>query len=86
MQLGKIEDVVVHNLIRHADDRGYFQEIIRGTDYFFGEGFGQLSHSKMYPGVVKAGTFIRHKLIGGIFPLADSEWHYKICMKNHQHE
>jgi dTDP-4-dehydrorhamnose 3,5-epimerase len=49
-----IEGVVVHPLVRHADDRGYFEEIIRVTDTFFAEGFGQLSHSQMYPGVVKA--------------------------------
>ncbi len=54
MRFGIIEGVVIHPLVRHADDRGYFQEIIRVTDHFFGEGFGQLSHSKMYPGVVKA--------------------------------
>jgi len=36
MQLGVIEGVVIHPLVRHADDRGYFQEIIRVTDYFFG--------------------------------------------------
>lgn len=54
MRLGTIEGVVIHPLVRHADDRGYFQEIIRVTDHFFSEGFGQLSHSKMYPGVVKA--------------------------------
>ena len=54
MPLGNIEGVVVHPLIRHPDDRGFFEEVIRVTDPFFKEGFGQLSHSKMYPGVVKA--------------------------------
>lgn len=54
MPIGKIEGVVAQPLVRHADDRGYFEELIRVTDAFFGEGFGQLSHSKMYPGVVKA--------------------------------
>lgn len=54
MPLGNIDGVVVHPLARHADDRGYFEELIRVTDDFFHEGFGQLSHSKMYPGVVKA--------------------------------
>lgn len=49
-----IEGVITHPLIRHADERGYFEELIRVDDPFFAEGFGQLSHSFMYPGVVKA--------------------------------
>lgn len=51
---GTIDGVVVQSLLRHPDDRGYFEELIRVDDPWFGEGFGQLSHSKMYPGVVKA--------------------------------
>src|SRR3989440_12456042 len=54
MKLGTIEGVVLKSLVRHADDRGYFEELIRVTDPFFSEGFGQLSQSKMYPGIVKA--------------------------------
>lgn len=53
-RLGTIEGVVLHPLVRHADDRGYFEELIRVSDGFFTEGFGQLSHSKMFPGVIKA--------------------------------
>src|SRR5262249_7064910 len=49
-----IEGVESKALLTHPDTRGYFREIIRVTDSFFGEGFGQLSHSCMYPGVVKA--------------------------------
>lgn len=49
-----IEGVVVKELTTHTDDRGFFREIIRVGDDFFGEGFGQWSHSLMYPGVVKA--------------------------------
>jgi dTDP-4-dehydrorhamnose 3,5-epimerase len=52
--MGVIEGVVIQPLTRHADDRGYFEELIRVDDAYFTEGFGQLSHSKMYPGVVKA--------------------------------
>ena len=54
MRVGTIEGVVLRPLVRHPDDRGYFEEIIRMGDPFFSEGFGQWSHSKMYPGVVKA--------------------------------
>lgn len=49
-----IHGVAFKDLVTHRDERGFFQEIIRVTDDFFGEGFGQLSHSLMYPGVVKA--------------------------------
>lgn len=49
-----IEGVIVKKLLTHADDRGYFREIIRATDEIFSEGFGQLSHSLVYQGVIKA--------------------------------
>jgi dTDP-4-dehydrorhamnose 3,5-epimerase len=49
-----IEGVVVKELVTHTDERGYFREIIRVTDDFFGEGFGQWSHSLMYENVAKA--------------------------------
>lgn len=49
-----ITGVVVKKLVRHPDERGYFEEMIRKTDPFFHEGFGQVSHSHMVDGVVKA--------------------------------
>jgi dTDP-4-dehydrorhamnose 3,5-epimerase len=48
-----IEGVVLKELVTHADDRGFFREVIRETDEFFGH-FGQWSHSLMYPGTAKA--------------------------------
>jgi dTDP-4-dehydrorhamnose 3,5-epimerase len=56
MEEGKtsIEGVVIKKLVRHKDERGFFEEIIRVSDPFFQEGFGQLSHSLMYPPVIKA--------------------------------
>ena len=42
------------SLVTHADDRGFFREVVRSTDAFFAAGFGQLSHSLVYPGIVKA--------------------------------
>jgi dTDP-4-dehydrorhamnose 3,5-epimerase len=48
-----IDGVVVKELVTHADERGFFREVIRETDASF-ERFGQWSHSLMYPGVVKA--------------------------------
>jgi dTDP-4-dehydrorhamnose 3,5-epimerase len=49
-----IDGVVVQKLLTHADERGFFREIIRVTDGFFTEGFGQWSHSLMFGGVIKA--------------------------------
>lgn len=49
-----IDGVKIKELVRHPDERGYFEEIIRNTDDFFIEGFGQVSHSFMVEGVVKA--------------------------------
>jgi dTDP-4-dehydrorhamnose 3,5-epimerase len=49
-----IDDVVVKELVTFPDERGYFREIIRNTDDFFAEGFGQWSHSLMNNGVAKA--------------------------------
>ena len=52
--MAQIEGVVIKELVTHPDERGYFRELIRVTDPFFGEGFAQLSHSLMHPGVAKA--------------------------------
>jgi len=49
-----IDGVVLKSLDTHQDERGFFRKIIRETDDFFQEGFGQWSHSLMYPGVIKA--------------------------------
>lgn len=49
-----IQGVVVKELVTNTDERGFFREIIRVTDDFFKEGFGQWSHSLMHQGVVKA--------------------------------
>lgn len=49
-----IEGVVIKELDRHPDERGYFEEVMRVTDSFFSEAFGQLSRSHMLEGVVKA--------------------------------
>lgn len=49
-----IDGVSFKDLVRHPDERGFFEEVIRATDPFFSEGFGQLSRSSMHAGVVKA--------------------------------
>lgn len=49
-----IDGVLTKVLIRHPDERGFFEELIRVNDPIFKEGFGQLSRSHMITGVVKA--------------------------------
>ncbi|MBE3599395.1 MAG: dTDP-4-dehydrorhamnose 3,5-epimerase family protein [Limnochordaceae bacterium] len=48
-----IEGVKIKHLVRHCDDRGFFQEILRDDEGLLRR-FGQLSMSKTYPGVIKA--------------------------------
>ena len=49
-----IQGVEIKALTTNYDERGFFRELIRVTDDFFSEGFGQWSHSLMYTGVSKA--------------------------------
>jgi dTDP-4-dehydrorhamnose 3,5-epimerase len=49
-----IDGVEIKGLRTYPDERGFFREVIRVTDGFFGEGFAQLSHSYMHAGVAKA--------------------------------
>jgi dTDP-4-dehydrorhamnose 3,5-epimerase len=49
----KIKGVKFKKLIRHADERGFFEEIVRDDEAIVKK-FGQLSASKTNPGVIKA--------------------------------
>lgn len=49
-----IEGVEIKELAAHKDERGLFCEIIRSSDRFFQEGFGQISFSSAKTGVAKA--------------------------------
>lgn len=49
-----IHDIQTKNLVSNFDNRGYFRELIRNTDPFFSEGFGQWSLSHIDTGVIKA--------------------------------
>ncbi len=40
-----INGVEIKKLTTYSDERGFFREIIRNTDDFFNEGFGQWSHA-----------------------------------------
>jgi len=64
-----IEGVVVKELVTFPDERGFFREIIRTTDDFFKEGFGQWSHSLMNAGVAKAWHI--HRI--------QTDWWYVAC-------
>jgi dTDP-4-dehydrorhamnose 3,5-epimerase len=65
----KIEGVVVRELRTYSDERGFFRELIRVTDDFFHEGFGQWSHSLMFDGVIKAWHL--HRI--------QTDWWYVVC-------
>jgi len=54
-----IDGVQVKKLVRHADERGFLMEMLRGDDGIFSR-FGQAYVSLSYPGVVRAWHF--HKL------------------------
>jgi len=64
-----IKGVVLKELVTHCDERGFFREIIRVTDDFFAPGFGQLSQSLVYPGIIKA--WHAHKI--------QTQWTYVAC-------
>ena len=61
--MAEIHGVELRKLVEHPDERGYFREVIRVTDPFFGEGVGQWSHSRMKRDVVKAWHF-HHRQVG----------------------
>jgi len=49
-----IKGVILKKLVRYSDERGFFEELIRATDPFFKEGFGQWSRSFKKEGVIVA--------------------------------
>lgn len=50
---GDIDGVVVKDLVKHCDDRGFFLEVLRDDDELL-ERFGQSSYTLAYPGLIKA--------------------------------
>ena len=64
-----IQGVQLKPLVTHADERGFFREIIRVTDGIFEEGFGQWSHSLMFPDVSKAWHIHPHQVDWWYVPL-----------------
>jgi dTDP-4-dehydrorhamnose 3,5-epimerase len=51
---GAINGVETKALSTHNDERGFFREIVRASEGIVGEGWKQVSHSLMHPGVAKA--------------------------------
>lgn len=49
-----IDGVKIIELTTHKDDRGFFREIFRFTEQFEDTPVGQLSHSRVNEGVIKA--------------------------------
>lgn len=64
-----IEGVFIKELENHIDERGFFREILRVREDFQLEDIGQLSHSLVKKGVLKAWHF--HKV--------QSQWNYVAC-------
>jgi dTDP-4-dehydrorhamnose 3,5-epimerase len=58
----EMDGVVFADLKTFPDDRGFFREVIRVTDPWFEEGFGQLSHSLVNAGVLKAWHIHRQQI------------------------
>jgi dTDP-4-dehydrorhamnose 3,5-epimerase len=50
----EIAGVVLKPLVTHRDERGFFREIARDNEDIVAEGWSQISHSLMHPGVAKA--------------------------------
>jgi len=53
-RISVIDDVKIVELTTHEDERGFFREIFRFPNQFAGVPVGQLSHSLVKEGVIKA--------------------------------
>lgn len=49
-----IEGVIINKLLTHSDDRGFFREIFQFPKHFDNIPIGQVSHSFVKEGVIKA--------------------------------
>jgi len=66
-----IDGVIIKELVTHTDERGFFREIFRFTEEFKNITVGQLSHSLVKEGVIKA--WHGHKF--------QSQWNYVVSGK-----
>jgi dTDP-4-dehydrorhamnose 3,5-epimerase and related enzymes len=67
-----IEGVRVKPLVKFADDRGYFMEIVRDDEDLLSR-FGQVSCSLTYPGVVKAFHYHERQDDLWFFPVGNAQ-------------
>lgn len=67
-----IEGVRVKDLVRHPDNRGFFEEILRDDDDLLRR-FGQASLSKTYPGTIKAFHYHKEQDDLWFFPVGHAE-------------
>lgn len=66
-----IEGVIIKELVTHTDDRGFFREVFRFSEEFKNLSIGQLSHSLVKEGVIKAWH-------GHVY---QSQWNYVVVGK-----
>jgi len=64
-----IEGIIIKEIESHIDKRGFFREILRVNEDFQSADIGQISHSLVYKGVLKAWHL--HKI--------QSQWNYVTC-------
>ena len=86
-----IDGVEIKELKLFTDERGFFSEIIRGSDSFFQDSFAQLSYSMSFTGVAKAWHLHRRQtdwmcvLVGdvklGLFDLREDSATYRNPME-----
>ena len=67
-----IAGVKVKPLVRHADDRGFFQEVVRADEGILPR-FGQLSMAKTYAGVIKAFHYHERQDDLWFFPVGNAQ-------------
>lgn len=69
---GVIAGVKIKTLLRHSDDRGFFEEVLRDDEELLAH-FGQLSFSKSYPGVIKAFHYHERQDDLWFFPVGNAQ-------------
>ena len=54
LRVGPVDGVAMKHLVRHADGRGFFEELLRASDPFFAAGIAQVSWAERSAGTVTA--------------------------------
>lgn len=67
-----IDGVRIKELVRHPDDRGFFEEILRDDDGLLRR-FGQASLSKTFPGTIKAFHYHKEQDDLWFFPVGNAQ-------------